>query len=64
MRKEILTATHLSGEIRKLVNEIARAQGITVSEYIRNLIIDDLEKRSIITTKIEAIKEDIRNHRG
>jgi len=61
MGKDVLTATHLSRDIRRLVDEVAKAQGLTVSEYLRRLIIDDLERRSLISSRIEKIKEEIKN---
>ena len=61
MTNKILTATNLSKEIRDIVEKIAKTQGITVSEYLRKLVIDDLEKRNIITSKVknsEVLKND------
>lgn len=43
-------------EIKELVDKIAKAQGITVSEYVRMLITADLDKRTFFTSKV---KEEI-----
>ena len=41
-------------EIKVLVDRIAEAQGLSVSEYVRNLITQDLDKRTFFTTKVKA----------
>jgi len=44
-------------EIKELVEKLAKTKGITISEYVRNLVLEDLDKRSIFTTIIkEAVK--------
>ena len=44
--------------IKEMAQSLAKIQGISLSEYIRQLIIADLEKRNFITTKFkEVIKE-------
>lgn len=43
-------------EIKTLVDKIAEAQGITISEYVRMLITADLDKRTFFTDKV---KEEI-----
>ena len=48
MCKKVMTATHLKREIKELVEELARKQGVSTSEYIRNLILRDLEKRGLL----------------
>lgn len=58
--KGSVLATRLTPEIMRLVVEIATIQGLNSSEYLRALIINDLEKRSLISTKLESLKEKIR----
>jgi len=41
-------------EIKVLVDRIAEAQGLSVSEYVRNLITQDLDKRTFFTTKVKS----------
>ena len=43
-------------EIKDLVNKLAEAQGLSISEYIRSLITADLDKRTFFTTQV---KEEI-----
>ena len=40
-------------EIKELVDKIASAQGITISEYIRMLITNDLDRRTFFTDKVK-----------
>ena len=61
VKKEAVIGTRLTIEIQKLVEQIAKIQGLKPSEYLRNLILEDLEKRSLISTKIENLKENMRN---
>ena len=60
MSKEIVWAW-IDRDMKRFVKEIAEAHGISLSEYVRSLIIQDLEKRGFITVKIEKLKEEIRN---
>jgi hypothetical protein len=39
--------------IRVLVRKLADVKGISVSEYLRQLILDDLDRRSFITTQLK-----------
>jgi antitoxin component of RelBE/YafQ-DinJ toxin-antitoxin module len=48
---------------KELVRKVASALGISISEYIRYLVMRDLEERSIYTTRVEAIKEEMRKTR-
>lgn len=48
-------AAWLEGDIKSIVMRLARIKGVSVSEYLRNLILEDLDKRTIFTT---ALKED------
>ena len=45
-------------DIKKTVKRLADYQGISISEYVRQLIITDLDRRSVFTSKL---KEKIRN---
>ncbi len=46
--------SRIEKSVTPLVEAIASTEGITVSEYIRNLIIQDLDKRSVFTTKLKT----------
>jgi hypothetical protein len=54
--KDSLLQTKVTKQISDIVEKIATEQGIKPSEYVRNLIIQDIDRRTIITT---AVKEEI-----
>ena len=42
------------------MRELATSQGLTVSEYLRLLIVNDLDNRSVFTTQLkEALSLDV-----
>jgi len=47
--------TKVDGNIRRLVEALARSQGLTISEYMRRLVIEDLDKRSVFTAKLKEV---------
>ena len=61
MKRENIIGFRVSEDLRRILDKISQEMGLTVSEYMRKLVLDDLERRSIITTKIDLIKEEIRN---
>ena len=42
-------------DIRDLVSILATAKGISMSEYVRSLVIEDLDKRTVFTTKMKEV---------
>jgi len=56
-RKNVMVWCWVDSEIRRLVEEIAESMGISISEYVRRLVLSDLDRRSVFTTKLkEAVK--------
>jgi len=56
-KKSVMIWAWVDKEVRTLVEKIAESQGISISEYVRQLVLQDLDKRSIFTTKLkEAVK--------
>jgi len=45
--------TRVDGNIRDLVEKLAETKGITISEYVRSLVLEDLDRRSFFTTKLK-----------
>lgn len=45
-------------DIRDMVKMLSGVKGITMSEYVRSLIIEDLDKRTVFTS---ALKEAMSN---
>ena len=40
-------------DVKTLAERVAEAQGITISEYIRMLITNDLDRRTFFTDKVK-----------
>lgn len=59
--KEVVLATRVTLEIQKAVENVASVLGLKPSEYLRRLILNDLEKRSITTSQIEKLKTEASN---
>lgn len=59
--KKAVLATRLTIEIQKLVEQISQIQGLKPSEYLRNLILEDLERRSLISAQVDNLKETLKN---
>jgi len=53
MSRQLLGAW-VEPDIKKHVEKLANIKGISLSEYLRTLILDDLDKRTIFT---DALKE-------
>jgi len=58
--KEAVLATRVTLDVQKTVEQIATALGLKPSEYLRRLILDDFEKRSITTSQIERLKSKLK----
>ena len=46
--KENLVSTRVTPAIRNVILAVARREGITISEWLRNLIIEELRKRDLL----------------
>lgn len=58
--KEIVLATRVTTDIQEKVEQISAALGLKPSEYLRRLILDDFEDRSITSDQIERLKKELR----
>ena len=47
-------AAWVENDIKTHVSRLASLKGISVSEYLRSLILDDLDKRTIFTTALKT----------
>lgn len=59
--KDIPLQTKVTKQIGDIVERISAEQGLKPAEYLRNLIIQDIDQRNIITT---AVKEEIAKNGG
>jgi len=55
-QKTILWA-RVDVDVRNLVERLAKAKGISLSEYVRSLILEDLDRREAFTTVLKEIEE-------
>jgi len=53
MSQKAMLWCRVSVEVKSMVERLASSQGITVSEYIRNLVLKDLDERSVFTRKLK-----------
>ena len=51
--KTAMVWSRVSPSIEKIMRELATAQGLTLSEYMRQLIVKDLDTRSVFTTQLK-----------
>lgn len=49
MSRELVGAW-VEPEIKKHVEKLAKLRGVSLSEYLRTLILNDLDRRSVFTT--------------
>lgn len=57
-QNKVMVWSRLGPQTKETAERIAREMGVDLSEYIRSLVIQDIDKRNIITT---AVKEEIKN---
>ena len=56
MKTEII-GTRISPAVRATLAKLALSKGISLSEYVRQLIIADLDKRSVFTSQLKKNRE-------
>jgi len=59
-RKIVCVGTKVTPHIRELLQKVCEIQGLSESEFLRQLIIQELTRLSLITTQIEKIKEEMK----
>ena len=52
--KRVLVWASVESDIRRLVEKLAASKGVSISEYVRQLILSDLDRRSVFTSKLKA----------
>jgi len=51
-KKSVMVWAWVDVEIRELVEKLAELKGVSISEYVRSLVLADLDKRSLFTTRL------------
>ena len=54
MSKTVMIGIWVDPAIRDIVKQIAAIKGVSVPEYIRQLIDQDLDKRTVFTDQLKA----------
>lgn len=52
-KKSVMVWAWVDIEIREIVEKLAGLKGVSISEYVRSLVLADLDKRSIFTTRMK-----------
>lgn len=52
-QKQAMLWCRVDVRVKELVEKLAKTQGVTISEYMRQLVIEDLDKRSVFTTRLK-----------
>jgi len=55
-RETVVMQTRLGEDIRDLAVQVALAKQIDVSEYIRSLILQDLESKGLLTKRLNSFQ--------
>ena len=50
--KTVLLATRVTPKINELINQMAHREGLYVSEWIRTVLIGELKKSGLLTTRL------------
>ena len=58
MSKKAYLGTWVEVSVIDIVKQLAEAKGISQSEYLRQLILQDLDKRTVFTTKLKKQMEE------
>jgi uncharacterized protein (DUF1778 family) len=57
-RRESFVWARVSPEERELIEKLSKAMGLSVAEFIRYVIVQELDRRSLLTSKIQRLKEE------
>jgi len=52
-KSSVLLGAWVSQDIKDLCQKMAETKGISLSEYLRQLVIEDLDKRTIFTDQLK-----------
>lgn len=52
-KKSVMIWAWVDVEVRELVEKLAGLKGVSISEHVRSLVLADLDKRSLFTTRLK-----------
>jgi hypothetical protein len=58
-RRESFVWARVSPEERELIEKLSNAMGLSVAELVRFAILQELDKRSLLTARIQRLKEEL-----
>lgn len=71
MAQKAMLWARVGVEVKEIVEKLARTKGISMSEYVRSLVLEDLDKRTVFTTILKQgeltltpLEEEENNERG
>jgi hypothetical protein len=57
MSKKAMLWAWVDADVRKYVEKLANAKGVSISEYVRSLVLSDLDDRTVFTTILKNAQE-------
>lgn len=57
LRKTEIIATRVTSQIKDIIESEARREGLDISEWLRNLVIEELRKRGAFPRHVFTISE-------
>jgi len=63
-RRDSFVWARVSPEERELLEELAKALGLSVAELVRFAILQELDKRSLLTARIQKLKEEFETNKS
>jgi uncharacterized protein (DUF1778 family) len=57
-RRDSFVWARVTPEERKLIEKLSNAMGLSVAEFVRYVIVQELDRRSLLTSKIQRLKEE------
>lgn len=57
-----MLGTRVTSDIYVILEQLAQVQGITISEYLRQLILKELERLSFVSTRIQQVKGTVEKY--
>ncbi|MGD0028494.1 MAG: hypothetical protein ABSC91_06110 [Candidatus Bathyarchaeia archaeon] len=53
-KKSVMVWAWIDIEVREMVEKLAELKGVSISEYVRSLVLADLDSRSLFTTRLKT----------
>ena len=63
-KKTSLVWGRVTEEERKLIDQLCKIMHCNVSEFVRYVILQELERRGLVSAQIEKLKEAIKSNPG